>query len=86
MIDIAFSVYFNKQRTDDGKYSHKIRYAIGNGLQPDIWVEFQKRFNIGRIAEFYGATDGTIFCLNLDGKVGSVGRYPRLFQVAKRPL
>ncbi|XP_022110807.1 very long-chain acyl-CoA synthetase-like [Acanthaster planci] len=67
-------------RTDDGKYPHKIRYAIGNGLRPDIWVEFQRRFNIGHIAEFYGATEATYATINLDGKVGSAGRYHGLFR------
>ncbi|XP_022110788.1 long-chain fatty acid transport protein 6-like [Acanthaster planci] len=67
-------------RLDDGKYSHKIRYAIGNGLRPDIWVEFQKRFNIGHIAEFYGATDLPYFNVNMDGKVGSTGRYHGIFR------
>ncbi|XP_038072183.1 very long-chain acyl-CoA synthetase-like [Patiria miniata] len=63
------------RRIDDGKYSHTINYAIGNGLRPDIWEAFQKRFNIGRIIEFYGATEAPFASLNMDGKVGSVGRY-----------
>ncbi|XP_022110822.1 very long-chain acyl-CoA synthetase-like [Acanthaster planci] len=63
-------------RMDDGKYSHKIRYALGNGMAADIWEEFQKRFNIKHIHEFYGSTEGTYSFVNLDGKVGSVGRYP----------
>jgi len=32
--------------------------VFGNGLRPQIWEEFQKRFNIGHVAEFYGATEG----------------------------
>ena len=31
---------------------------FGNGLRKEIWGEFQKRFNVERIAEFYGATEG----------------------------
>lgn len=37
---------------------HKIRFIYGNGLRPQIWPEFVKRFNIPRVAEFYGATEG----------------------------
>ena len=37
---------------------HKIRLMFGNGLRPQIWEEFVKRFNIPKIAEFYGATEG----------------------------
>ena len=31
---------------------------FGNGLRPQIWEIFEKRFNIQRIGEFYGATEG----------------------------
>tara|TARA_R110000824_G_scaffold118960_2_gene271463 strand:- start:83977 stop:85776 length:1800 start_codon:yes stop_codon:yes gene_type:complete len=55
---------------------HKIRLAIGNGLRPEIWPAFQKRFNVPRILEFYGATEGNVALLNYDGTVGAVGRIP----------
>ena len=31
---------------------------IGNGLRPQIWDLFVRRFNIKRVGEFYGATEG----------------------------
>lgn len=31
---------------------------FGNGLRPQIWTEFVKRFNVKIISEFYGATEG----------------------------
>lgn len=55
---------------------HRIRFCIGNGLRPDIWEEFQERFAIPRIVEFYGATEGNVALLNLTGERGSVGRLP----------
>lgn len=44
---------------------HNVRMAFGNGLRSDIWLNFQQRFNIDTIAEFYAATEGNIalFCL-----------------------
>ncbi|EDO19265.1 hypothetical protein Kpol_1036p7 [Vanderwaltozyma polyspora DSM 70294] len=36
---------------------HTATYAYGNGLRPDIWQEFRKRFNIEVIGEFYAATE-----------------------------
>jgi acyl-CoA synthetase (AMP-forming)/AMP-acid ligase II len=36
--------------------AHKIRIAIGNGLRPEIWNQFQQRFNIPEIFEFYGVS------------------------------
>ena len=46
----------------------------GNGLRKDIWAEFQTRFNIPRIAEFYGATEGNAPFANLSNKLGACGR------------
>jgi fatty-acyl-CoA synthase len=59
---------------------HKIRAITGNGLRPEIWQEFQDRFAIPRIVEFYGATEGNVSMLNYDGKVGAVGRVPDYLQ------
>ena len=36
----------------------QIRIMFGNGLRPQIWEQFQTRFNIPKITEFYGATEG----------------------------
>ncbi|HEY4344392.1 MAG TPA: long-chain-acyl-CoA synthetase [Parvibaculum sp.] len=55
---------------------HKIRLAIGNGLRPEIWPAFQKRFKIPSVLEFYGATEGNVALMNYDGTVGAVGRIP----------
>ncbi|MFO0691626.1 MAG: long-chain-acyl-CoA synthetase [Myxococcota bacterium] len=57
---------------------HRIRTVLGNGLRPDVWEAFQKRFAIPRIVEFYGATEGNLALLNITGRVGSVGQLPAL--------
>jgi fatty-acyl-CoA synthase len=54
--------------------SHRLRFALGNGLRPDVWPEFRDRYGIPRIYEFYGATEGNVILLNRDNAVGSVGR------------
>ncbi|HUO93050.1 MAG TPA: long-chain-acyl-CoA synthetase [Rhizomicrobium sp.] len=56
--------------------SHVLRAITGNGLRPEIWPQFQTRFEIPKIIEFYGATEGNVSMLNYDGKVGAVGRVP----------
>jgi fatty-acyl-CoA synthase len=38
---------------------HKLRLVCGNGLRPELWDEFQKRFRIPLVLEFYGATSST---------------------------
>lgn len=35
----------------------QLRIAIGNGLRPDIWEEFQARFQVPEVGEFYGSTE-----------------------------
>jgi len=61
---------------------HRVRICIGNGLRPEIWEQFQERFNIPKVIEFYGATEGNVALMNLDGKVGAIGRLPRLLRGA----
>jgi fatty-acyl-CoA synthase len=53
-----------------------VRVCVGNGLRPDVWETFQKRFAIPKIVEFYGATEGNVALSNLDGRTGAVGRIP----------
>ena len=55
---------------------HRLRLACGNGLRPDVWEEFQQRFRIPRIVEFYAATEGNVTLFNFEGKPGAVGRIP----------
>jgi fatty-acyl-CoA synthase len=56
--------------------SHKLRLVCGNGLRPDVWPEFKRRFAIPQIMEFYAATEGNVTLFNWDGKEGAVGRIP----------
>jgi acyl-CoA synthetase (AMP-forming)/AMP-acid ligase II len=37
---------------------HSLRIAFGNGMRPESWIPFQKRFKIPEIGEFYAATEG----------------------------
>jgi fatty-acyl-CoA synthase len=61
-------------RPDDR--DHRVRTIIGNGLRGDVWAPFQERFAIPKVVEFYGATEGNAPIMNLENRVGSVGRYP----------
>jgi fatty-acyl-CoA synthase len=68
--------YLLNQPPDPRDREHRLRSIIGNGLRADVWRPFQDRFGIPNIVEFYGATEGNAPIVNLENKVGSVGRYP----------
>jgi fatty-acyl-CoA synthase len=55
---------------------HRIRLACGNGMAQDVWAEFQKRFSIPHILEFYASTEGNLSLFNVPGKLGSIGHIP----------
>ena len=62
--------------------AHHLRLACGNGLRPDVWAQFKRRFQIPQIIEFYAATEGNVSLFNFDGKPTAVGR--RLLKHASR--
>jgi fatty-acyl-CoA synthase len=49
---------------------------VGNGLSGDVWEQFQTRFAVPQILEFYAATEGNFSLYNAEGKVGAIGRIP----------
>jgi fatty-acyl-CoA synthase len=56
--------------------AQRVRLAFGNGLRPDVWQDFQQRFNIGDVLEFYGSTEGNVSMFNFDAQPGAIGRVP----------
>ena len=53
---------------------HHLRLCMGNGMRADIWRRFQSRFRIPLIREYYGATEGNLGLVNLEGRPGMIGR------------
>ncbi|HWF26914.1 MAG TPA: long-chain-acyl-CoA synthetase FadD6 [Mycobacterium sp.] len=45
--------------------AHKVRLIAGNGLRPEIWNEFTKRFGIARVCEFYASSEGNTAFINI---------------------
>lgn len=50
-----------------------VRTIVGNGLRPDIWLDFKQRFDIERVGEFYGASEGNAAFANVFNKDCTVG-------------
>jgi fatty-acyl-CoA synthase len=56
--------------------AHRVRVIVGNGLRPDIWEEFTRRFGIKRVVEFYAASEGNTAFINIFNVPGSTGINP----------
>lgn len=68
-------------RHDDAECS--LTRAAGNGLRPEIWAEFKRRFGIERVSEFYGASEangGFMNVFNRDETIGITSATVRLVE------
>ena len=70
--------YLLKTAQSEFDRKHRLRLACGNGLRGDIWKDFQARFSIPQILEFYASTEGNFSLYNVEGKVGAIGKVPPL--------
>lgn len=52
---------------------HQVKMMFGNGLRPNLWKPFKKRFGIDKVMEFYGSSEGNIGFLNLFNHDCTVG-------------
>ncbi len=50
--------YLLAQRFCEAETKHRVRLMFGNGLRPQIWAPFVRRFGIAKIGEYYGSTEG----------------------------
>ncbi len=62
---------------------HSVRVAVGNGLRPEIWDEFKRRFGIGRIVEFYAASEGNVAFVNAFGVDRTAGFGPLPYAIVE---
>ncbi|MCX4096049.1 long-chain-acyl-CoA synthetase [Nocardia sp. alder85J] len=62
---------------------HAVRLVVGNGLRPELWDEFEARFGIHRIIEFYGASEGNAAFVNAFGLPRTAGYCPLPFAIVE---
>ncbi|XP_069837896.1 long-chain fatty acid transport protein 2-like [Dendropsophus ebraccatus] len=67
----------------DNDTDHCVRFALGNGVRPDVWKDFIDRFGKIKLFEFYGATEGNAFFLNYTQKEGAMGRYNNFIKLVQ---
>jgi fatty-acyl-CoA synthase len=68
--------YLLKAPQQPQETAHALRLACGNGLRADVWTQFQQRFRIPQILEYYAATEGNFSLYNCEGRPGAIGRIP----------
>jgi len=78
-----YMVNYAKEHPEVKSIPHKLRAAVGNGLRPEVWDDFQDGFNIPVVIEFYAATEGNggliNYCAKGDKRArGAVGRMGKL--------
>jgi citronellyl-CoA synthetase len=56
--------YLLAQRPCPEELNNSLDRVFGNGLRPDIWMDFKQRFGISRMCEFYGSSEGNIGFVN----------------------
>ena len=65
--------YLNNSPSQPDDHRNPLRAMIGNGMRPDVWMGFKKRYGMKRIAEFYGSSEGNVSFANLLNKDCTVG-------------
>lgn len=75
--------YLLNQPAGPADRTHRVRLAVGNGLRPELWDEFRRRFGIGRIVEFYGASEANIAFINAFGVDHTAGFGPLPYAIVE---
>ncbi len=63
--------------------NHDVDRITGNGLRPEIWKIFKKRFGIKEVYEFYGSTEFTGVFINLFNLDCTIGMNPAPYSIVK---
>ncbi|KAL5380198.1 hypothetical protein DPSP01_007998 [Paraphaeosphaeria sporulosa] len=65
----------------------RLRAMYGNGMRPDVWSRFKKRFDVPQVIEFFNSTEGVLSMVNwsLNGYTQDcVGRHGAILRHALR--
>jgi len=75
--------YLLNQPEKPTEREHSVRLAVGNGLRPELWDQFRRRFGIGRIVEFYAASEGNVAFINAFGVDRTAGFGPLPYAIVE---
>ncbi len=65
--------YLINQPESANDTDHSVKKIIGNGMRPDVYSAFKKRFKIKKILEIYGASEFDFSFVNGFGLDGTIG-------------
>lgn len=65
--------YLLNTEANPDDHDNPLHTVMGNGLRPDIWMNFKQRFGIKRVTEFYGSSEGNVAFVNLLNKDRTIG-------------
>ncbi|XP_063720782.1 long-chain fatty acid transport protein 4-like isoform X1 [Symsagittifera roscoffensis] len=71
--------YIYAQPITSEETQHKLRLIFGAGLKKELWKSFLTRFQIPKVLELYGSTEGNANTINLSQREGACGFFSRLF-------
>ena len=60
--------YLNQQPEHPQEKNNPLEKMLGNGLRPDVWDAFKTRFEVARICEIYGSSEGNVSFANFFNK------------------
>nr|WP_275106847.1 long-chain-acyl-CoA synthetase [Nocardia terpenica] len=75
--------YLLAQPEKSAERAHSVRLVVGNGLRPELWDEFRRRFGIRRVVEFYGASESNVAFVNAFGVDRTAGFGPLPYAVVE---
>lgn len=65
--------YLTSQPETPEERNNPLEKMLGNGLRPDVWDEFKTRFEVSRICEIYGSSEGNVSFANILNKEKTIG-------------
>ena len=65
--------YLANSEPRQAEQNNPLKVMVGNGLRPDVWDTFKDRFQVNRIVEIYGASEGNALFMNLLNKNKTIG-------------
>ncbi|MFB7876046.1 long-chain-acyl-CoA synthetase [Nocardia sp. NPDC056064] len=75
--------YLLNQPVRPAEQGNRVRLAVGNGLRPELWDEFRRRFGIARVVEFYGSSEAPLAFVNAFGVDRTAGLCPLPYAVVE---